>query len=558
MAANQLSPTERFWRLLKPDKKEIQNVYVYSIFYGLVNLSLPLGIQAIVNLIQAGQISTSWVVLVTFVVLGVALIGVLQIFQLRITENLQQRIFTRAAFEFSYRIPRTKMSELIKHYFPELANRFFDTLTLQKGVSKVLIDFSAASIQIIFGLILLSLYHPFFIVFSFILIALLLAIFKLTSKRGLETSLKESKYKYKVAHWLQEIARTSITFKLAGNTQLHYSKTDKNVEGYLNARESHFKVLLQQYAMLVFFKVVITASLLIVGGWLVMDQHMNIGQFVAAEIIIIMIMNAVEKLILNLETIYDVLTSIEKIGQVTDMEMENISGSDITKISSQEKGISIQMADVSYQYSDENHYTIKNLNLEIEPCSTNLLTGKNASGKSTLLHIMAALLDVEEGNISFNNFPVGNIDLHSLRTITGNCFTQDQVFEGTIEENISLGREDVTINDVIWAIQSVGLTDFMKSLPKGYNTNLKPLGNKLPSNILYKLLLARSIVHKPKLLLIEDVFGKFTPEDRNDILKFLTSKSNGWTLVLAASDAQYAPYFDNVLYLVDGKIEPLK
>jgi ABC-type bacteriocin/lantibiotic exporter with double-glycine peptidase domain len=165
---------------------------------------------------------------------------------------------------------------------------------------------------------------------------------------------------------------------------------------------------------------------------------------------------------------------------------------------------------------------------------------------------------VEEGNISFNNFPVGNIDLHSLRTITGNCFTQDQVFEGTIEENISLGREDVTINDVIWAIQSVGLIDFMKSLPKGYNTNLKPLGNKLPSNILYKLLLARSIVHKPKLLLIEDVFGKFTPEDRNDILKFLTSKSNGWTLVLAASDAQYASYFDNVLYLVDGKIEPLK
>lgn len=554
MSRKQLSPTERFWRLLKPDKKEIKNVYIYSIFYGLVNLSLPLGIQAIVNLIQAGQISTSWVVLVTFVVMGVALIGILQIYQLRITENLQQRIFTRAAFEFSYRIPRTKMSELAKHYFPELANRFFDTLTLQKGVSKVLIDFSAASIQIIFGLILLSLYHPFFIVFSFILIALLLSIFKLTSKRGLQTSLEESKYKYKVAHWLQEIARTSITFKLAGNTQLHFNNTDKNVEGYLNSRESHFKVLIQQYSMLVLFKVVITASLLIVGGWLVMEQHMNIGQFVAAEIIIIMIMNAVEKLILNLETIYDVLTSIEKIGQVTDMEMEDITGNDITELIN-EKGLSIQINDLKYIYPDESHYTINKLNLEINSCSTNLLTGKNGSGKSTLLHIMAALLDTKEGSISFNHFPVGNIDINSLRTITGNCFTQDQVFEGTIEENISLGRDNVTLNDVVWAIQNVGLNEYIKSLPKGYNTKLKPLGNKLPSNILYKLLLARSIVHKPKLLLIEDVFMKFTTDDRKSILEFLTSKKNGWTLVLASSDNQYASYFDQVLYLNNGKID---
>jgi ABC-type bacteriocin/lantibiotic exporter with double-glycine peptidase domain len=557
MSTDNISATERFWRLLKPDKNEIQNVYIYSIFYGLVNLSLPLGIQAIVNLIQAGQISTSWVVLVTFVVLGVALIGVLQIFQLRITENLQQRIFTRAAFEFSYRIPRTKMSELIKHYFPELANRFFDTMTLQKGVSKILIDFSAASIQIIFGLILLSLYHPFFIVFSFILVALLISIFKLTSKRGLQTSLEESKYKYKVAHWLQEIARTSITFKLAGNTQMHFNKTDENVEGYLISREKHFKILLQQYTMLVFFKVIITASLLIVGGWLVMDQHMNIGQFVAAEIIIIMIMNAVEKLILNLEIIYDVLTSIEKIGEVTDLEMENISGSNISEFIDT-KGLSIHLSNLSYKYPDENHYTLNHLSVDINSCSTHLLTGENGSGKTTLLHIMAALFEVKEGIINFNHIPLGNIDVHSLRAITGNCFIQDQVFEGTIEENISLGRENIKLNDIVWAAQSIGLDEFIKTLPKGYNTSLNPLGNKLPSNILYKLLLARSIVHRPKLLLIEDVFGKFTPEDRKSILEFLTSKKNGWTLILAASDSQYADFFDHVLFLNNGKIDLIK
>jgi ABC-type bacteriocin/lantibiotic exporter with double-glycine peptidase domain len=552
---NILSPTERFWRLLKPDSQEIKNIYVYSIFYGLVNLSLPLGIQAIVNLIQAGQISTSWVVLIVFVVLGVGIIGILQIYQLRITENLQQRIFTRAAFEFSYRIPRTKMSELVKHYFPELANRFFDVMTLQKGVSKVLIDFSAASIQIIFGLILLSLYHPFFIVFSFILIALLITIFKATGRRGLMTSLEESKYKYKVAHWLQEIARTSITFKLAGNTSMPFDKTDKNVEGYLTAREKHFKVLIQQYSMLVFFKVLITAALLIVGGILVMDQHMNIGQFVAAEIIILMIMNAVEKLILNLEIIYDVLTSIEKIGQVTDLEMETISGVDVSKLK-EAKGLAISISGLSYCYPDENKDTIKKIDLEIAACETILLTGKNGSGKSTLLHLMAALLETEHGTLAFNNLPIGNIDLGGLRTITGNCFTQDQIFEGTILENISLGREGVSYNDVIWAVQNVALEEFVKSQPKGYETPLNPLGSKLPSNILYKILIARGIVHHPKLLLVEDVFGKFNRKDRQTILRFLTSKENGWTLILASSDSEYESYFDRKVILNDGRIEP--
>jgi ABC-type bacteriocin/lantibiotic exporter with double-glycine peptidase domain len=550
---NKLTPTERFWRLLKPDKQEIKNIYIYSIFYGLVNLSLPLGIQAIVNLIQAGQISTSWVVLIVFVVLGVGIIGLLQIYQLRITENLQQRIFTRAAFEFSYRIPRTKMSELVKHYFPELANRFFDTLTLQKGVSKVLIDFSAASIQIIFGLILLSLYHPFFIVFSFILIALLITIFKATGKRGLTTSLEESKYKYKVAHWLQEVARTSITFKLAGNTNLHFDKTDKNVEGYLNAREQHFKILIQQYSMLVLFKVVITAALLIVGGMLVMDQHMNIGQFVAAEIIILMIMNAVEKLILNLEIIYDVLTSIEKIGQVTDLEMETISGVDMSTLDD-EKGLSISLGRLSYRYPDETNDTLQDIDLDIPACQTVLLTGKNGSGKSTLLHIIAALLDTTQGTLTFNNLPVGNIDATSLRTITGNCFTQDQIFEGSIIENISLGREGVTYNDVIWAVQHVNLEDFVKNQPQGYETLLNPLGSKLPSNILYKILIARGIVHRPKLVLIEDVFGKFTKHDRESILRFLTSKQNGWTLIVASSDNHYEKFFERTIILNDGKI----
>ena len=157
---------DRFWRLLKPDRKEIRNIYFYAIFAGLVNLSLPIGIQSIINLIQGGQMSTSLIVLIFFVILGVTFTGVLQVNQLVISEHLQQKIFARAAFEFSYRLPKIRLEAMYKHFAPELMNRFFDIVSIQKGLTKILIDFSTASIQTIFGLILLSLYHPFFIIFS--------------------------------------------------------------------------------------------------------------------------------------------------------------------------------------------------------------------------------------------------------------------------------------------------------------------------------------------------------------------------------------------------------
>mgnify|MGYP003910277421 FL=1 len=205
---------QRFWLMLKPDKYEIRNIYVYSVIIGLLNLSLPVGIQSIINLIQGGDISTSWIILTLLVALGIALSGVLQINQLRITENLQQKIFTRAAFEFAYRIPKIKLEQLLKVYAPELMNRFFDVISVQKGVTKLLIDFSTAGIQVIFGLILLSLYHPFFIIFSLLLVLFIMIIFWITGKRGLATSLEESKHKYKTAHWLEELARANTTFKL--------------------------------------------------------------------------------------------------------------------------------------------------------------------------------------------------------------------------------------------------------------------------------------------------------------------------------------------------------
>jgi len=247
-------------------------LFFYAIFAGLLSLSLPLGIQAIINFIQAGRISASWIVLIVMVVIGVALIGILSLMQLRITENLQQKIFVRASFDFASRFPKIKFEALYNNYPPELANRFFDTISIQKGTSKLLLDFSAALLQIVFGIILLSLYHPYFIIFGILLVFLLYFIFRFSYRSGLETSLKESHFKYKVASWLQELARNNFSFRSDLNYDFALEKNNTLVTDYLGYREKHFRIIQRQFSQLIIFKMIITASLLSIGGYLVIQK----------------------------------------------------------------------------------------------------------------------------------------------------------------------------------------------------------------------------------------------------------------------------------------------
>ncbi len=553
MVERKLTPVDRFWRVLKPDKAEIWNVYIYAIFNGLVYLAVPLGIQAIVNLIQGGQISTSLLILVLFVVLGLCISGVFQVLQLRITENIQQKIFARASFEFAYRIPRIKMEELYRHYAPELMNRFFDTISLQKGLSKILIDFSTASLQVFFALILLSLYHPFFILFSLILILLVGFIFRFTAKRGLVTSITESKHKYAMAHWLEELARTAQTFKLSTNSNLSLIRTDNHLGAYLSAREKHFRILIQQYGLMIGFKVVVAAGLLALGGVLVINQQMNIGQFVAAEIIILYVLSSVEKLVLSLETIYDILTSLEKIGQVTDLELESSEGLDLTQVC-QEAGIDVELQEVNFTYPDQSQPALIDLSLSISAGEKVAISGSNGSGKSSLLNILAGLYDVQSGIIAYNGLPKGNININSLRTIIGHCLSDEQLFNGTVFENIAMGQKHVSFNEVRTIAEKLRLDAFIKTLPNGFNTVLDPQGKRLPRSIIQKLLLARSVVGQPKLLLLEDFLKPFDYQEQKSLIEFLTAKENGWTLVAVTSQPDLIERCDAVVLMDGGKI----
>ena len=547
-----MTPLKRFYKLLELDKKDVYQIIFYATFAGLVSLSLPLGIQAITNLIQSGRVSASWIVLIVLVVFGVALVGLLSLMQLRITENLQQKIFVRSSFDFAARLPKIKTEMLYDSYLPELANRFFDTMTIQKGTSKLLIEFSAAVLQIFFGLILLSLYHSFFIIFGVLLFILLYFIFTFSYSSGLQTSLKESKFKYKVANWLQEIGRNSYSFKNDLNYNYSLQKNDNLVASYLGYREKHFNIIKRQFTQLIIFKMIVTGGLLSMGGYLLLSQQMNIGQFVAAEIIILLVINSVEKIIIGLETLYDVLTSIEKIGQVTDLELEkeehSISDTCFTNIS-------LETENLIFKFPDSKKDVLSNITLKIEQGEKIVIEGENGSGKTTLIRILSGLLQPVSGYFYINDDTFRKINLKQYRSQIGSIIDRETPFEGTLLENITFNDASISSENLKWAVDGVQLSSFIKSLPNGLETQVFPEGKQLSSSNAQKILLARSIIHNPRILFYEDPTDVMDEKIANEIIDFITLDQHKWTIIVSSKNPYWKTKSTRTIIMKDGAIQ---
>lgn len=551
---NGQKPLQRFFRMLGNFRKEIYYIFLLGILAAIVNLCLPLGIQAIINLVMGGRVSNAWILLVVIVLIGVVLAGFFQILQMSLAEAIQQRIYIRAAYELGYRMPRWDYNYLIKDYPPELANRFFDVLTIQKGLPKILKEFISAFIQIVFGLLLLSFYHPFFIFFGLFLMIYLVLIFVYSGPKGMKSSLMESKYKYKTAFWLEEVARVLPSFKLAGGSDIINEKLHPIVENYIKYRKEHFKVLLFQFGNIVAFKTIITGGLLILGGILVINRDISLGQFVASEIIIIIILNSVEKLMLSLEVIYDVLTGTEKLGQVMDVPLEKYDGVDFSELENGKPGpIAISFNNISFNFDKTQKNRLSEINLDIKAGERVCLSGPNNSGKSVLLHIAAGLYTNYTGTVTFNGMPIQNIEPFSLRKRIGDNLSDQNIFHGTILDNLLMGR-DVELNQVITLCDRLGLTPFVKELPDGFETEVFPNDRRIPKSFFKKILLIRSLLNNPGLLILEDVLSELETGYCEAIAEYLTDRSHPYTLLAISNLYTFAKKCDKTIIIEKGRV----
>jgi ATP-binding cassette, subfamily B, bacterial len=529
----QINPLARIARLVRDEKSEISSVYFYAILGGLIQLSLPLGIQAIIGFVLGGAMSISLVILITLVVSGVLVNGLLQMNQMKIIERIQQKLFVRYSFAFTDHIPRLDLQKIDGVYLPELVNRFFDIPVLQKSLSKLLLEFPLAVTQIFLGLLLLCFYHAAFIFFGLVLVLLLVLIFRITGNKGFQTSLAKSSYKYQVAGWLEEMARVIRMFKFSARHALHERKADERVVNYIEARKKHFNILLLQYKVLIAFKVIITAAMLIVGVILLLDAQINIGQFVAAEIVIIIVISAVEKLIINLDSVYSTLTSIEKINKLLDKPAEQTG----SFTSASNEPFSVRFNNVSFAYQPDRQI-VKDVSFALQPGQKACISGKDGSGKSTILRLLTGSYAEFSGQILVNDIPIGNFSLDWLRSQTGTVLARQDVFEGTLWENLTLGNPAIDTDSIMHLARLTGLSSFVGGLKDGFDTMLDAAGKRLPQNIILKITLVRALAHKPRLLLLEEPWQGMDAETTRGIQQFLLKETTA-TVIVVTND----PYF---------------
>ncbi len=544
----------KFFKIIRLEKKEVTAIYFYAILSGVIQLTLPLGIQTIINFSQAaagiGELPVSIILLIFIVLVGILVSGILQVNQMKIVEKIEQSIFTRFSLDFAHKIPKIESSELNNNHLPELMNRFFEIISLQKGLSKILLDIPLAVIQIVFGLVLLSFYNSTFIVLGLLLILLLFFIFKYTTKKGLIASYNESENKYEVASWLEEIARSYKTFKISSQNNFHLKKTDELVKNYLVSKTKHFEILKFQYWSLIVFKLLISAMMLIIGAVLLIRQQLNIGQFIAAEIVILLILSAVEKLILNLEVAYNILTGVEKLNVISEKKTE-LQGK--MPFVSNEKGIAIEVRNLNFKF-EQNRPLLENLHFDIQPGTKICVMGDGGSGKSILLELIGGTLKNFDGVININNIPLNNINQTEYRKKIGIFYNEQDIFDGTIYDNICLGNEKITPSQIMQLAEMLEIKEFISILPEGLYATLQPTGKGLSTIIAKKILLLRAIANQPELLILDEPFELAGAESSKKISKYLIELQNT-TCMVVSGYIPFAKEADLIIWLEKGKIK---
>ncbi len=395
---------KKLFRIFSEDRRELSGLYFFAILSGIMQLILPLGIQSIVSYVMGGFISTSIIILVALVLFSVAADGTLHIEQMKLIERVQQKLYVRYSKLFATKLKTLDLYEAEKYNLPETYNTFMEISILQKGSTKLLLEIPVALVSIVFGLTLLSFYNGFFVLFGIVLLTFAMSIIYFTGQNGLQSSIKESSYKYKLLAWFQQIADFAYQMKFFSKSNLILEKSDKLTTSYLENRNVHFKVLTLQYKALVIFKVLLTGSMLIVGTFLLVENKINIGQFIASEIIILLIINSVEKLIVNLDTVYDMLTSIQKLEKVTELNDETFGTLRLIK----HEPLELRVNQLLYNENKFFSFTL----------STYEKMGIGYDDRSdalTIINTICGFIPTKQETVFWNKLPIGNFNLENLR-----------------------------------------------------------------------------------------------------------------------------------------------
>jgi ABC-type bacteriocin/lantibiotic exporter with double-glycine peptidase domain len=545
-SAHPVSPARRLSRLILPEKKDLWVILVFSIIDGVLLLATPIAVEALVNTVAFGRylqpIIILAILLFTFLAFAAALRGLL----FYVVEILQRRLFVRLVADLAYRLPRTRGNAFDNAYGPELANRFFEIATVQKITSTLLLDAVSIVLQTFLGMALLAFYHPFLLGFDIVLLALILFITFGLGRGAVKTAVKESKAKYEVGAWLEELVRHPTAFRLPSGHQFALDRSDRLTIDYLDARKKHFRIVLRQLLFALGLQALAATTLLGLGGWLVILGQLTLGQLVAAELIVTIIVGSFAKMGKHLESFYDLLASVDKLGHLFDLPTER---HDKLFHLRDDTAAEVAVRQVSYGYNTRNgHEVLHDVSFEIKPGERLALTGPSGAGKSTLVDLLSGVRQPASGHVELDGIDLRELRGDSLREHVS-VGRSIEIFNGTIDENVHLNRPQTSAQDVREALAAVGLVDEVLKLPEGLNTVLQSDGTPLSTTQALRLMLARAIVDHPRLLLIDGTLDSLPDDTLRALLANLFGQERHRTTLIATGRQAVIDHCDRVVTL---------
>lgn len=530
-----LSPLRRFMALMRPEMNDVWTIILFSLITGLLYLALPLAINALVSNVafgtQSGPFLQALLVLAAVLLICLTLAAVLRGLQYYTVEVIQRRVFVRMTADLSHRLPRVNLSAIDGTNAPELVNRFLDVVTMQKNTALLLLTGINLLLSTLIGMTVLGFYHPFLLAFSLILLAVLSFIMFVMGRGAIGTSIAESLCKYGVLGWLEELARYPRLFKGPGGYDMAAQHADDLARAYLDARRRHFRILMRQIVGLLIVEVIASAVLLTVGGILVLNQQLTLGQLVAAEIIVTAIVASISKLGKQFEAWYDTLAAVDKLGHLVDLEIERDDGDSPLR---PEAGAKVEINELSFAYQPGKPI-FTHVNCALEPGDHVAIHGTQGSGSSTMLDLLHGLRTPTSGHILIDGLDLRSWNLECLRSQV-TLIRPGDLFHGSIADNVRLGHPDVSLYEVNAALRQVGLLQDVLEFEEGIQTQLLTGGLPLSSRQRVRLLIARAIVCRPRLLLLDEILDGLDSTTLNELAGVLLHPSHQWTVIISTRE----------------------
>lgn len=522
------SPTQRLFGLLRGETRDLWVVLTYAVGVGLLSLVVPIATASLVNTVSFGTVVQPLVVLTFLVLVGLSFEGLMRALQFWVVEVLQRRVFVKVALDLARRLPRVHATAFDRASGPELVNRFFDVLTVQKTAATLLLDGLAVLLQALIGTLLLAFYHPILLAFDAVLVAGMFVILVPLGRGAIDTSLQESKAKYAVAAWLEEIARLTHAFRGGAPADFAERRADQLSQRYLSARAAHFAIVFRQHVGSLTFKAVLSAALLGVGGWLVIQRGLTIGQLAAAELVVTAVVAGMAKFAKQLESWYDLVTAADKLGHLTDLPLERTDGHDVPDASP--RGVRLELRAVTFSH-DGRSDALRDVSLAVAPGARVAVLGRSGSGKSTLAELITGRRAPQSGNVFIEGADLRELSLDAVRAAVS-VVRDVEIFDGTVAENVAVGRPTVTPDRVRAALSALRLDDEVAALSDGVNTWLSTRGAPLSATQAHTLMFARAIASQPRMIVVDGALDGLDAEVVRDVMGALTAPGAPWTLLV--------------------------